>query len=101
MFKNHWAQEIIRPIFNIENLEDVLMSIGVLENKNKKSKSKTKQTKKDYPKLFPTANQNKLGDIKTIENIAKQLKLCKKTNLEEFLYFCLDSRATLSTIGSK
>ncbi|TKZ15846.1 hypothetical protein EZH24_13855, partial [Brachyspira catarrhinii] len=43
MFKNHWAYNYIVPIYNDDNLENVLIK-ATIEVENKK----------DYIKIFPT-----------------------------------------------
>ena len=80
MFKKHWAYEYIHPIYNIENLEDVMRKSGV-----------NITSKKDYIKIFPINNNGDAKDTEQIEKLLSELKKNKKiTNIHEFFEFCLD-----------
>ncbi len=81
MFKQHWAYNYIHPIYNINNLEDVMSKIGV-----------EVKAKKDYFKIFPI---NSNGDMKDIDQIKKLnenlIKNTTITNMSDFLDFCIKS----------
>lgn len=83
MFLKHWAYEYITPIYNSPKLEPVLKSAGIKCEK-----------KKDYIKIFPSNDRYKQHDRDHIdlENFMNKLKLCKNTNFDEFIKFCLDLR---------
>lgn len=77
MFKKHWLYEYIIPIYNDPNLEYTMKDIGVAI-----------QNKKEYIRIFPTNH----GDLNI--DIAKEfynkLKTSKKSNLSEYIKYCLD-----------
>ena len=62
MFKNYWAYKYIVPIYNITNLEDVLMKAKIEIEK-----------KKDYIKIFPTDKKYIKNDTIQIEEFYKKL----------------------------
>lgn len=89
MFKNYWAHKYIVPIYNITNLEDVLVKSEVI-NKNT---IKNKRDKKDYIKIFPTDNKYTKNDTIQIEEFyQKLLKVKNISNMHEFIKFCLDNK---------
>ena len=89
MFKNHWAHKYIVPIYNIKNLEDVLVKSEVI-NKNT---IKNKRDKKDYIKIFPTDDKYTKSDTIQIEEFyQKLLKVKNISNMHEFIKFCLDNK---------
>ena len=63
MFKNYWAYDYIVPIYNITNLEDVLIKAEIID----KNTIKNKKDKKNYIKIFPITKQDIESDIKQIE----------------------------------
>ena len=82
MFKNYWAYKYIVPIYNITNLEDVLMKAKIEIEK-----------KKDYIKIFPTDKKYIKNDTIQIEEFYKKLLKVKNiSNMHEFIKFCLDNR---------
>lgn len=83
LFINHWAYDYIVPIWNINNLEDVLEKSGV------KFTKKGNNRKSEYIDLFPTDKNYTKSDVIQIEELCEQLKNNKNTNLNEFLEFCL------------
>ncbi|AGA66857.1 hypothetical protein R4L22_03290 [Brachyspira pilosicoli] len=89
MFKNYWAHKYIVPIYNITNLEDVLVKSEVI-NKNT---IKNKRDKKDYIKIFPTDDKYTKSDTIQIEEFyQKLLKVKNISNMHEFIKFCLDNK---------
>lgn len=89
MFKNYWAHKYIVPIYNIRNLEDVLVKSEVI-NKNT---IKNKRDKKDYIKIFPTDDKYTKSDTIQIEEFyQKLLKVKNISNMHEFIKFCLDNK---------
>lgn len=90
MFKNHWAYNYIVPIYNITNLEDVLIKAEIID----KNTIKNKKDKKNYKiKIFPINKQDTENDIKQIEEFYKKLLKVKNiSNMHEFIKFCLDNR---------
>ena len=81
MFKGHWLYDYIAPIYNDSNLEEVLEDAGI------KFEKTGNERKSEYPKVFP---MNGISDVEGIKKFGKDLKNCKKTNMEEFINFCLE-----------
>lgn len=89
MFKNYWAHKYIVPIYNIRNLEDVLIKSKVID----KNTIKNKRDKKDYIKIFPTDDKYTKNDTIQIEEFyQKLLKVKNISNMHEFIKFCLDNK---------
>ena len=89
MFKNYWAHKYIVPIYNIRNLEDVLVKSKVID----KNTIKNKRDKKDYIKIFPTDNKYTKNDtIQIQEFYQKLLKVKNISNMYIFIKFCLDNK---------
>ena len=80
MFKKHWLYDYIVPIYNDNNLEEILVDAGIKFQKNG-NKRKT-----EYPKVFLIYL---ISDIEGIKKFGKDLKNSKKTNMEKFINFCL------------
>lgn len=92
MFKNHLAYRYIVPIYNITNLEDVLVKSKVID----KNTIKNKKDKKDYIKIFPTDDKYIKSDTIQIEEFYKKLlKVKNYSNMHEFIKFCLDNKYTI------
>jgi len=84
MFKNHWLSPYIVPIWNKENLDEVLLELQLIDKlPNNKDKGKV------YRDLFPK-NQGK-SDKQQIEDLMKMFEKSRKTNMEVFIKKCLDS----------
>ena len=89
MFKNYWAHKYIVPIYNIRNLEDVLVKSKVID----KNTIKNKRDKKDYIKIFPTDDKYTKNDtIQIQEFYQKLLKVKNISNMYIFIKFCLDNK---------
>lgn len=85
MFKQHWAYDNIVPIYNSQNLEDVLTKAKIPFEK------KGDKRKKEYIKIFPTDKKYERSDEIQIKDLKEKLKNIKNTNLDEFLEFCLEA----------
>ena len=84
MFKNHWLNPYIVPIWNEKNLDEVLFGLKLIDRiPNKKEKGKV------YRELFPT-NKGE-SDKQQVENLMKMFEKSNKTNMEVFIKKCLDS----------
>lgn len=80
LFKEHWLGDYIVPIYNINNLEDVMKKVGI-----------PVKDKKDYIKIFPINKSGSISNVKEIKNLSNMLKKHKDiTNLPDFFDFCLD-----------
>lgn len=79
---NHYLGNLIIPIFNENNLEDVLKNINWQYAKKPADKSRV------YCEVFPIVkgSQTKKERIKSLE---ERLRKCSKTNMEEFIQACL------------
>lgn len=76
MFRNHWAYDYIYPIYNISNLEDVLLRAGLI-NRN--------HDKKDYNKIFSINHDASYDDIKDIKTFRDKIKGDNNTNMDDML----------------
>jgi len=83
MFKEHWADEYIVPIYQTPELETVLTKSGVL------FKKKGKERKKEYIEIFPTDEKYKKSDTLQVKELADMVRKNSNTNLTELLDFCL------------
>ncbi|WP_295162502.1 hypothetical protein [uncultured Brachyspira sp.] len=95
MFKDYWAFNYIAPIYNIKNLEDVLIKAKIINKNNIKNK-------KDYIKIFPTNDKYMKNDTIQIEEFhQKLLKVKDISNMHVFIKFCLDNKHIHKKIGFK
>lgn len=84
MFKSHWLNPYIVPIWNKGNLDEVLLDLKLI-NKLPSNKEKGKL----YRDLFPT-NVGKT-DIQQVENLMDKFEKSNRTNIQVFIKKCLDS----------
>ena len=84
MFKKHWLNSYIIPIWNNSNLDEVLLDLKLI-NKLPNNKEKGRV----YRGLFPT-NKGE-SDKQQVENLMKMFEKSNKTNMEVFIKKCLDS----------
>lgn len=89
MFQEHWLAPYIVPIYFIENFEHVTQESGIASRRIKSSEKGTY-----YSKIFPI-NKKPLSDdtIHEITTLKEKLAVSvrkKKTNLTEFIDYCLD-----------
>ncbi len=83
MFKSHWLSPYIVPIWNKNNLDEVLLDLKLIDKlPNDKEKGKM------YRNLFPT-NKGE-SDQKQVENLMKMFEESNKTNMNIFVKKCLD-----------
>ena len=93
MFKNYWAHKYIVPIYNIRNLEDVLIKSKVID----KNTIKNKRDKKDYIKIFPTDDKYTKSDTIQIEEFyQKLLKVKNISNMHEFIKLFLYNKLIIN-----
>jgi len=83
MFRNHWAYDYIVPIYDIPDLESVLVKAKITFEK------KGIERKKEYIKIFPTDSKYNLSEAVELNNFCNNLKQVKETNMDEFVEFCL------------
>lgn len=85
LFNGHPLKEYIIPIYNIKNLEEVMIKAGIIVNRIADREKTT-----FYSKVFPI-NKNKQLNTDTIDEIksfAKKIKNIKETNMLEFVEYC-------------
>ncbi len=80
MFEGHWAYEYIEPIFNDDNLEQVLLKADI----------KIKSKKKDYVEIFPTTAKHRQNGAIELKDFKNKLSKISDTNMNEFVVCCLD-----------
>lgn len=86
MFRGHPLQEYIVPIYNITNLEDVMIKAGILTKRIPDSKKGTY-----YSKIFPINTEPVSSDtLKQIRTFASRIKNVKQTNMLEFIEYCFE-----------
>ena len=85
MFKGHWLYDHIVPIYNISNLEEVLVKSKIMSKK-----IKTGDKGEYYEKIFPI-NSNPLSNdtLYEVNTFNEQVRRVKSTNLETFIDHCL------------
>lgn len=82
LFPKTWLKNILIPIWNDNNLEEVLNQIGYYYAKNDKQK-------KNYKRAFPVERGSQ--DLKSIEELRNELQEISQSNMDEFLTFCLNN----------
>ena len=84
MFKNHWLNPYIIPIWNKNNLDEVLLDLKLIDKlPNNKEKGRL------YRDLFPTNNGE--SDIQQVKNLMEKFEKSTRTNMQVFIKKCLDS----------
>lgn len=86
LFKRHALSKYIVPIYNIKNMEDVMMRAGIMIEKIKNSEKGTY-----YSKIFPVNTSPKSIDtLNQVRAFAKKIKGINQTNMLEFIEYCFD-----------
>ena len=86
MFRGHPLQEYIVPIYNITNLEDVMIKAGIMIKRISDSEKGTY-----YNKIFPINTEPVSNDtLKQIRTFASKIKGVKQTNMLEFVEYCFE-----------
>lgn len=83
MFRGHPLQEYIVPIYNIANLEDVMIKAGI-------TTKRIPDLKKGiyYSKIFPINTEPVSSDtLEQIRTFASKIKNVKQTNMLEFIEY--------------
>ena len=85
LFKGHWMSDYIVPIYNIENLEDVLVKAKLLE----KRISSTEKGRV-YSRIFPI-NREKLGKdtVEQVSAFREAISGIAETNMSDLVDYCL------------
>ncbi len=86
MFRGHPLQEYIVPIYNTENLEDVMIRAGIMVKRIPNSEKGSY-----YSKIFPINTDPVSNDtLKQIRTFASKIKGVEQTNLLEFVEYCFE-----------
>ncbi len=86
LFKNHPLEKYIVPIYNISNLEDVMIKAGIMVERISNSEKGNY-----YSKVFPiNTDPVSLDTVKQIQLFANKIKNVKETNMLEFVNYCMD-----------
>ena len=84
LFSGHPLKEYIVPIYNIENLEDVMLKSGIMVKRIPGSDKGSY-----YSKIFPiytgAVNADSINQVKTF---AHKIRGIKETNMLEFIEYC-------------
>ena len=84
LFNGHPLKEYIIPIYNINNLEDVMLKAGIMVKRIENS-----QKGLYYSKIFPINTEPLSVDtINQIREFAKKIKGIKETNMLTFVEYC-------------
>lgn len=86
MFRGHPLQEYIVPIYNIKNLEDVMIKADIMTKRIPDSQKGTY-----YSKIFPINTEPVSVDtLFQIRTFASKIKGLRQTNLLEFVEYCFE-----------
>ncbi len=86
MFRGHPLQEYIVPIYNIKNLEDVMIKADIMTKRIPDSQKGTY-----YSKIFPINTEPVSVDtLLQIRTFASKIKGLQQTNLLEFVEYCFE-----------
>lgn len=84
MFQGHPLKEYIVPIYNITNLEDVMIRSGIMVKRIPVSQKGTY-----YTKIFPINTEPLSADtVNQIRTFAMKINGIKETNMLEFIEYC-------------
>lgn len=85
MFEGHWAKDYIVPIYNINNLEDVMLKSGIMTKR-----IENKEKGNYYSKVFPVnTNPPTQDSMEQVRILRERLSGIKDTNMTEFIDYCL------------
>lgn len=84
LFEGHPLKEYIVPIYNISNLEDVMIKSGIMVKKIPDA-----QKGSYYTRIFPINSEPLSVDtINQVRTFANKIKDIKETNMLEFIEYC-------------
>lgn len=91
MFEGHWAKDYIVPIYNINNLEDVMLKSGIMTKR-----IENKEKGNYYSRIFPiNTNPPTRDSMAQIKSLREKLSKVKDTNMTEFIDYCLSITESL------
>lgn len=82
MFHNHWAYEYIVPIYNNNNLEDVIRETHI-----EYKKEKSERLKELYIDIFPISGCEQTDEL---NEFLRKLEKVNKTNMDVFVRYCIE-----------
>ena len=86
LFRGHPLQEFIVPIYNITNLEDVMLRAGIMVKRIPDSEKGVY-----YSRIFPINTEPfSVDTFNQIKTFAEKLKGVKQTNMLEFVEYCFE-----------
>lgn len=86
MFRGHPLYDYIVPIYNITNLEDVMMKSGIMIKRIPDAEKGTY-----YSRIFPiNTDPISVDTLNQIRTFAKRIKEVKQTNMLEFVEYCFE-----------
>lgn len=86
LFKGHLMQKYIVPIYNMANLEDVMIRAGIMVKRIPDSEKGTY-----YSKIFPINTVPVSADtLNQVRVFASKIKGVKQTNMLEFVEYCFE-----------
>lgn len=86
MFRGHPLYDYIVPIYNITNLEDVMMKSGIMIKRIPDAEKGTY-----YSRIFPiNTDPVSVDTLNQIRTFAKRIKEVKQTNMLEFVEYCFE-----------
>lgn len=84
LFEGHPLYEYIVPIYNISNLEDVMIKAGIMVKRISDA-----QKSSYYTKIFPmNTGSLSVDTINQVRTFAKKIKGIKETNMLAFVEYC-------------
>lgn len=84
LFNGHPLKDYIVPLYNTNNLEDVMMKAKIMTRKIEDSKKGV-----FYTKAFPiNTGSASIDTIRQVKEFAKKIKGIKETNMLEFVKYC-------------
>ncbi|MDE6419423.1 MAG: hypothetical protein K2K87_02720 [Lachnospiraceae bacterium] len=85
MFDGHWAKDYIVPIYNINNLEDVMHKSGIMTKR-----IENKEKGNYYSRIFPINTDPPTKEsMAQIKSFREKLSKVKETNMTELIDYCL------------
>ena len=86
LFRGHPLQEYIVPIYNIRNLEDVMIKADIMTKRIPDSQKGTY-----YSKIFPINTEPvSMDTLFQIRTFASKIKGLQQTNLLDFIEYCFE-----------
>lgn len=86
MFKGHPLSDYIVPLYNIKNLEDVMIKADIMVKRIRDSEKGTY-----YGRIFPINMEPiSIDTLNQVRMFAKKIKAVRQTNMLEFIEYCFE-----------